>query len=154
MLMVKAADAVAELSLSYRCIRIGGGALRRLGGPVGRNRRRDLRNALTDRLSTARHHPRWGARASSSSAARKQALNIEVEAGALVLDVATGGPAAAAGVQKGDVVVALAGKPVDSIEDLYGALRATEPGQQVPLTIARPGRLERQQLTITIGTQN
>ncbi|MDQ4092144.1 MAG: trypsin-like peptidase domain-containing protein [Actinomycetota bacterium] len=83
----------------------------------------------------------------------RQALNIEVQAGALVLKVAPGGPAAAAGVQKGDVVVAFAGKPVDSIEDLYGALRATKPGQQVPLTVTRPGR-ERQELTITIGTQN
>jgi serine protease Do len=51
------------------------------------------------------------------------------------------------------VLVALAGKPVNSIEDLIGALRTTEPGQQVPLTVARRGA-ERQQLTITIGTQN
>lgn len=98
-------------------------------------------------------HPFLGVSLGRLTPVIRQALNIEVETGALVLGVTPGGPAAAAGVRSGDVVVALAGKPVRSVEDLLGALRATEPGQQVPLTIARRGG-ERQELTVTIGTQN
>ena len=98
-------------------------------------------------------HPYLGVSLGRLTPVIRQALNIEVETGALVLEVAPDGPAAVAGVRKGDVVVALAGKPVNSIEDLIGALRTTKPGQQVPLTVARRGA-ERPQLTITIGTQN
>lgn len=77
-------------------------------------------------------------------------LGVTADAGALVMGIQPGGPAAAAGVQPGDVVVRLGDRQVGSIEDLLGALRDTEPGQQVPLELVRNG--ERQQLTVTIGS--
>ncbi|HYH29767.1 MAG TPA: PDZ domain-containing protein, partial [Pseudonocardia sp.] len=81
-----------------------------------------------------------------------QAFGVAAQAGALVTRVPPGGPAAAAGVQPGDVVVALGDREVDSIEGLLGALRDTEPGQQTTVTVARDG--ERLELPVTIGSQS
>ncbi len=60
----------------------------------------------------------------------------EVE-GLLVSSVAKEGPAARGGLQVGDVIVTVAGSPVDSIEALRAALRV---GVAVPVGIARGGQ--------------
>lgn len=50
-------------------------------------------------------------------------------------------PAAAAGLKRGDMVVALADKPVDDLADFYRRVWAMgAPGIDVPLTIVREGR--------------
>jgi S1-C subfamily serine protease len=77
-------------------------------------------------------------------------FDVGVESGALVRSVQAGGPADAAGLRPGDVVVALGGQAVGSVEDLLGALRNTEPGQQVPVEVVRDG--QRQQLPVTVGS--
>jgi S1-C subfamily serine protease len=81
-----------------------------------------------------------------------RALGVAAESGALVTQVPRGGPAAAAGVQPGDVVVALGDREVSSIEDVLGALRDTEPGRQTTVTISRGG--ERLELPVTIGSES
>jgi serine protease Do len=81
-----------------------------------------------------------------------QAYGLDVESGALVTRVPPGGPASAAGVQAGDVVVALGDQEVGSVEDLLGALRDTEPGQQTTVTLARGG--QRVDLPVTIGSES
>jgi serine protease Do len=81
-----------------------------------------------------------------------RALGVAAESGALVTQVPLGGPAAAAGVQPGDVVVALGDREVSSIEDVLGALRDTEPGRQTTVTISRGG--ERLELPVTIGSES
>jgi serine protease Do len=81
-----------------------------------------------------------------------EALGVAAESGALVTRVPQGGPAAAAGVQPGDVVVALGDREVSSIEDVLGALRDTEPGQQTTVTVSREG--ERLELPVTIGSES
>jgi S1-C subfamily serine protease len=81
-----------------------------------------------------------------------RALGVAAESGALVTGVPQGGPAAAAGVQPGDVVVALGDREVGSIEDLLGALRDTEPGRQTTVTVSREG--ERLELPVTIGSES
>jgi membrane-associated protease RseP (regulator of RpoE activity) len=55
-------------------------------------------------------------------------------------------PAAAAGVEPGDTIVAYAGQDVSSWEDLQSAIRASE-GEPVPLVVERDG--ERTTLTVT-----
>jgi serine protease Do len=77
-------------------------------------------------------------------------FDVGVESGALVRSVQAGGPADAAGLRPGDVVVTLGGQAVGSVEDLLGALRNTEPGQQVPVEVVRDG--QRQQLPVTVGS--
>ena len=56
--------------------------------------------------------------------------------GVLVTDVDPGGPAAAAGVQSGDLIVGIDGEPVAHIGDLTGALADAEHAE-VTLTIKR-----------------
>lgn len=76
--------------------------------------------------------------------------------GALIVQVVSGGPAAAAGLQgsetSGDVVTAVDGQPVDSIDDLITYLaRYGTAGEMVNFTVLRSG----QTLTVpvTLGTR-
>lgn len=78
-----------------------------------------------------------------------RSLGVAADAGALVLAVSPTGPAATAGARPGDVVVALGDRDVGSVEDLLGALRDTEPGQQATLSVRRGGELV--ELPIAIG---
>jgi S1-C subfamily serine protease len=58
-----------------------------------------------------------------------------------VTSVATGSPAAAAGVRPGDLLVELAGRPVAGIGDLQRLLTAEQIGRPAPATLVRDGRV-------------
>ena len=58
-----------------------------------------------------------------------------------------GGPAEAAGLQEGDVIVGLAGQSVANVYDYMYALEALEIGEPVDVVYLREG--ERRQTTIT-----
>ncbi len=60
--------------------------------------------------------------------------------GVLVRDVAVGGPAAMAGVNRGDLIVEFAGAKIDSFQRLVNAVRGTKPGQKVEMTVSRNGK--------------
>jgi putative serine protease PepD len=62
-------------------------------------------------------------------------------AGALVTDVEPGGPADAAGIVVGDIVVAVDAQSVMSITDLVGRIRSYTPGETVVLDIVREGEI-------------
>jgi putative serine protease PepD len=53
-----------------------------------------------------------------------------------------GGPAATAGIKPGDVILAIDGRPVNSLPELVVAIRAHNPGDTVRLTV-RSGGTER-----------
>ena len=57
----------------------------------------------------------------------------------IVLGVATSGPAEAAGVNVGDLILAVDGKPVTSAEDLLDGLSEHGVGQTVVLNTLRGG---------------
>ncbi|HEY8525427.1 MAG TPA: trypsin-like peptidase domain-containing protein [Acidimicrobiales bacterium] len=59
--------------------------------------------------------------------------------GAELVAVEPGGPAAAAGLRPGDVVVAIDGRPVDRMSDLVRWLRARPPGHPAELAVERGG---------------
>ncbi|MET0432624.1 MAG: trypsin-like peptidase domain-containing protein [Cellulomonas sp.] len=61
-------------------------------------------------------------------------------AGAEVQSVTSGSPAADAGVQQGDVIVAIDGKAVGGAESLTGYVRAYASGDEVTLTLVRDGK--------------
>ena len=61
-------------------------------------------------------------------------------AGAEVASVGDGTPAAKAGLEVGDVIVAVNGKPVDSADSLIGHVREKTTGDSVTLTVLRDGR--------------
>ena len=58
-------------------------------------------------------------------------------AGMLVLDVAAEGPAAAAGIQPGDVLVAFDGAAITGVDDMHRMLTAERAGQKLPLKLLR-----------------
>jgi len=57
--------------------------------------------------------------------------------GVLVLEVPEDGPAASAGIQRGDVAVALDGVSVTGVEDLHRMMTAERAGVTLPLTVLR-----------------
>ncbi|HEY7465534.1 MAG TPA: trypsin-like peptidase domain-containing protein, partial [Dehalococcoidia bacterium] len=67
-------------------------------------------------------------------------LGINTQEGVLIFDVPEGSAAAKAGVQPGDVLLEIDGTKVDSVEDLYTALREKKPGDQVTLKVLRDGQ--------------
>lgn len=76
-------------------------------------------------------------------------FNIPVAEGALVAEVAEGGPAGDAGVRPGDVIVGLGDATVRTVEDMLGALRQHKPGETVPIRIVRDG--QESTLEVTLG---
>lgn len=73
--------------------------------------------------------------------------------GALITSVAEGSPAAEAGLQVGDRILAVDGKTVDATNTLATLLGAYQPGDTVTLRVARPGEGERD-VTVTLGDKD
>jgi len=69
--------------------------------------------------------------------------------GALIHAVTAGGPAATAGIQMGDLITAVDGKPLSQDFTLGDAIAAYKPGDQVKLTLRRGA--EDQTVTVTLG---
>jgi S1-C subfamily serine protease len=71
----------------------------------------------------------------------KRHLDLLQESGVEVMSVEPSGPAAAAGVRDGDIVLALDGRPVQSVDDVHRTLTQWPIGKPLPLAALR--RLER-----------
>jgi putative serine protease PepD len=61
-------------------------------------------------------------------------------AGAQVASVASGGPAADAGLKSGDVITGLGGKSVEDSSSLSGLVDAHKAGETVSVTVRRDGQ--------------
>lgn len=79
-----------------------------------------------------------------------QVGDVQNPSGVVVLAVVPGGPAAQAGVQEGDIITAINGKPVTSSSDLSQALANLTPGTDATLTIDRNGQT--MSVKVTLGT--
>jgi S1-C subfamily serine protease len=73
------------------------------------------------------------------------------ERGLLVVQVAEGGPAAAAGFLQGDILVKLDGSAVTNADDLQGLLGPNRVGSSVNASVVRGGELR--DLSLTVGTR-
>nr|MBN1228121.1 trypsin-like peptidase domain-containing protein [Anaerolineae bacterium] len=69
--------------------------------------------------------------------------------GMLVNKVQPDSPAEAGGLMVGDILVAIDGEPVESMDGVFAALTSDRVGQPISMTIVRGGAL--QAITITIG---
>jgi len=69
-----------------------------------------------------------------------EALGLDRARGALVAKVVPGGPAEKAGVESGDVIVAVDGKPVDSTNSLTRAVAESAVGKTVSVDLVRKGK--------------
>jgi serine protease Do len=75
-------------------------------------------------------------------------VHAETLKGALVVDVAKGGPAERAGLRKNDVIIAYRGKEVSDTNELRNAVAETPIGTEARITILREGK--REELTAKI----
>jgi putative serine protease PepD len=71
--------------------------------------------------------------------------------GAGVAQLRGDGPASDAGLQVGDVVTAIDGKPVGGSDALVGAVDGHEPGDEVTLKVRRDGRIR--DVHVKLGTR-
>ncbi len=77
------------------------------------------------------------------------ALGVPKNRGALIRGVTPGGPAARGGIQQGDVIVSVAGRPVTVEETLAFLISQQRVGSRVPFELVRNGR--RQTVTVAIA---
>lgn len=78
-----------------------------------------------------------------------EALDLAEAKGVLVSSVLDDSPAEEAGLERGDVIVALDGKKVESVDDLRTRIASTPPGTKVKLDIIRNGK--RKRITVELG---
>jgi serine protease Do len=83
--------------------------------------------------------PRLGVTITPGHVARRlrRAVGLPEAEGLLIREVAEASPAARAGLAPGDLIVAVAGRPTGTVDDLFGALRAVAPGATVEMTVLR-----------------
>ncbi len=67
-------------------------------------------------------------------------FGLKDQNGALLVDVAEGGPAEKAGLERGDVMVEYDGKKIDNLPELKNWVAATAPGKTVPVKVFRDGK--------------
>lgn len=93
--------------------------------------------------------PRLGVGVNDVTAVDAEVYGLEEIAGAEVAQVQAGTPAAKAGLQLGDVIVALDGEKIHNAADLITRLAQRQPGERVKLELIRNGK--RQNVTVELG---
>lgn len=94
-------------------------------------------------------HAYLGVRVGPVTPAVAEQLGLERAEGALVIEVVGDGPAGAAGLRPGDVVVGLGDAEVGGVGDFLAALRSVSPGDTVTLRVVRDG--SEQPIDVTVA---
>ncbi|WP_137702693.1 S1C family serine protease [Marimonas lutisalis] len=79
------------------------------------------------------------------------ALGLEAAQGAMIARVVEDTPAQKAGLEKGDIVLAVGDAPVESPRDLTRLIAGDSPGDTVMLKVLRKGQA--QELSVTLGSR-
>ena len=77
-----------------------------------------------------------------------------VEGAVVISEVLEDTPAAEAGLQPGDLIIAVDGSPVEEIEAFVESMGSHKPGDEVSLTIIREGEEEQVQVTLAAHPDN
>lgn len=77
-----------------------------------------------------------------------KALNLKSSNGVFIAGTVPNGPAAAAGITKNDIIIAVDGKEVNSAGVFVGEIAAKKVGQSVKLTISRNGKTSEVSVTL------
>jgi len=93
--------------------------------------------------------PRLGVIIETLTEADVAAYGLDRAAGAEIVSVQEGTPAARAGLKLGDVVVAIDGRPIQTSSELQTLLAQRQPGERVRLTIVRDR--QRRDVTVELG---
>ena len=110
---------------------------------------RERADALSRGEAPAR--ARLGVAIAPPRAARRmrRAVGLPEREGVLVREVLEESPAARAGLEQGDLVVAAGGEPVRRLDDLFRALDAAGPGGTLGLTLVRG--VDERAVTVSLG---
>ncbi len=95
-------------------------------------------------------HSYLGVSLTTVNALNARQNNLSVDYGAYINEVTEGGPAAEAGMQAGDIVIAANGDEITSADGLIIALRGYDVGEKVTLTVMRGS--EQMDLEVTLGS--
>jgi S1-C subfamily serine protease len=133
--------------LGLNTVRMDGGLILALPADAALQRRTE---ALAAGEATAR--PRLGVALAHPRAARRlrSAVGLPDREGLLVRGVVDGSPAARAGIERGDLLVAAGGAPLRGADDLFDALEAAGADGSLVLTVVR-GADERE-VTVELAT--
>ncbi len=93
--------------------------------------------------------PYLGVRWQAVTPAIARRYRLPVEWGAYVTEVVPGSPAARAGLQRGDIIIAIGDQPIDEKHSFLNALFSWRPEDQVQVTVYREGK--KKQLSVTLG---
>lgn len=77
-----------------------------------------------------------------------RAFGLPLPHGSLVTEVTPGGPGEKAGLQPGDIILALGDTPIEDSADLPPLVGASQPGETKLLTVLRDGRVEHLKLKV------
>src|SRR5947199_382893 len=98
------------------------------------------KKVIQDILRYGQVHSAWiGAVTATITPEEARRTGLRASRGALVERVIPGSPAQAAGLKTGDIITAVAGKPVDSREAFSTYTATVASGQPLPLTVSRDG---------------
>jgi serine protease Do len=78
-----------------------------------------------------------------------ESLGLGKPQGAAVLNVEEGSPAAKAGLQPGDIILKIDGRPVEGSSELSRTIRGMKPGTKVRLSVWHDGKPRETSLTVT-----
>jgi 2-alkenal reductase len=127
-----------------------------------------IKRVVPDLIEKGKHEWAWlGVRGGSLNPLVREAMKLEVDKGAYIAEVITGGPSAKAGLRGsketiavngreieigGDVIIAVNGKSIRSFDDLliFVSLEA-KPGDTVVLTVLRDGKTI--EVKVVLGTR-
>jgi serine protease Do len=77
-----------------------------------------------------------------------KSFGLKDRKGALVADVLKDGPAEAAGLKRGDVIVKFNGQDIPDVHSLPTIVASVEPGKDVPVTVQREGKQQTVQVKV------
>jgi S1-C subfamily serine protease len=140
----------------------GGGGNVGIGFAIPINTAREVVTQLLD--SGEVEHAFLGISGTTIEPQLAEAVNLPVDQGVLVQTLARGGPADEAGIEGGDtavtldgvslrlggdIITAVDGRPVSSMEDVVDIVNAADPGDRLEVTVMRGE--EREAVTVTLG---
>jgi putative serine protease PepD len=95
-------------------------------------------------------HPYMGVGTVSITRAIAREYGMPVDAGAFVQEVQPESPAERAGIERGDIIVRIAGTTIRGTEDVFAAVRGERIGAVVEVVVVRGD--EERTLSVTLGS--